>query len=216
MRLGPETQAIKVAMNDIDILIRGLDYAVNDYIRIARINEHDTKPKEDQIRCGLYRALSEADYLVRVEAAYSYSGSRCDILARQPDQPDIAIEVKTAWAGTGWANKPDEQAQNWLKDMVKLQELVRTTSLQSAYFILLLAFEEGAKASRKLHERIERITGYRVYPSQTYEIGKWNGLNRLQYFLFDVLAKPDAVPVTPEYPVAAAASTALPQAPIAL
>jgi hypothetical protein len=188
-------------MNNIDILIRGLDYAVNDYVRIAQINEHDIKPKEDQIRCGLYRALSEANYLVRVEAAYSYSGDRCDILARQPDQPDIAIEVKTAWAGTGWANKPDEQAQNWMKDMAKLQELVRTTSLQSAYFILLLAFEEGAKASKKLHERIGRIAGCRIYPSPVLEIGKWNGLNRLQYFLFDVLSKPEALPVTPEYQI---------------
>ena len=198
-------------MSNIDILIRGLDYAVNDYIQIARINEHDMKPKEDQIRCGLYRALSETNYLVRVEAAYSYNGNRCDILARLPDQPDIAIEVKTAWAGTGWANKPDEQAQNWMKDMAKLQELARTTSLQSAYFILLLAFEEGAKASKKLRERIDRITGYRLYPSPVYEIGQWNGLNRLQYFLFDVLAKPEIVPVAPDYPIVAAGTVLPPE-----
>lgn len=169
----------------MDTLLRGLDFAVADYVRIAERRAHDVKPKEDQIKCGLYRAFSESGHLVHVEAAYERHGNECDLVVIDGDV-ETAIEIKTAWAGQYWNNKPPEQAGTWAKDIEKLMGLADRPHVNAGIFILMLAFQEGSSAERALRCEIERIGCEPAFQSDRIPIAEWNGLDRLQYFVFRV------------------------------
>ena len=171
----------------LEILKRGLGYTLQDYKQISALESDDVKPKEDQIKCGLYRAFSEEEHLVLVESAYSRNGMRCDLRINKRDRGEIAIEIKTAWAGDGWVNKPDEQARTWAKDVEKLSSLITEQSLVAAYFILVFAYQAGSTGERLLRERIDRISLRQPCVIETEEIGDWNRLNRLQCFVFDII-----------------------------
>jgi hypothetical protein len=170
----------------IDSIMSGLEFAAQDYARIAKSVNFDVKPKEDQIKCGLYRALSEAGYLVHVEAAYARNETRCDMMAIR-DEHKIAIEIKTAWAGRGgWINKPVEQADKWSRDIEKLMVFAGEELIDTAYFIICFAYEHGSPAEEKLREKIKRIGSGELLCKEPIEISCWNGLNRIQFFVFQV------------------------------
>ena len=170
----------------IDIIRRGLDFAARDYMGISKTEPFDVKPKEDQIKCGLYRALAEANFLVHVEAAcpraaLARNGARCDLLAIKRDKR-IAIEIKTAWAADGWVNKPEEQATAWEKDIAKLRALHEQKFADAGLFVLCLAFQAPSRAAEQLREKIIQIVGDKNVVGP-FGIQTWRRLNNVQFFV---------------------------------
>ena len=143
-------------MTVLDIVQRGLEFAKHDYLRIAASKTFDVKPKEDQIKCALYRAFSEREYLVHVEASYARNSGRCDLVVSK-DSKNVAIEIKTAWAGCGWVNKPNEQAESWLKDIDKLSALQEDENINTGLFIICFAYEHDSHGETQLRQKINEI-----------------------------------------------------------
>lgn len=171
-------------MSTLKSIHAGLTQAEQDYIRISKFINYDVKPKEDQIKCAIYRALCDSKYLVHVEARYPKASQRCDLIAINLSTDErIAIEIKTAWAGRNWVNKPKEQASTWRADIEKLLELQENGWVNSGYFILCFAYEEGSPAERKLRGEAKTLGGTWSTP---FSISNWNGLNKIQFLVLDV------------------------------
>lgn len=165
-----------------DALRTGLMLAKSNYIDISKLSHLDVKPKEDQIKCAIYRALSECGDLVHVEASLSRNGERCDLFAVSGEIRS-AIEIKTAWAGKGWVNKPVEQSATWDYDIKKLTSLHESELADSCYFVLCLAYELGSKweevfKAEALKRECELV--------DDFEISNWNGLNRIAFYIKQV------------------------------
>lgn len=167
-------------------LIRaGLDAAVRDYQQIATGRHHDVKPKEDQIKCCLYKSFTDAGRLVHAEAAYQRNGGRCDlmVLGGLP----VGIEIKTAWAAPGWKNKAPEQFDCWLQDIEKLKENRDAFGGWESYFVLLVASQNQSTPQKSLLEKLAELQEqYACEISEPTQIEEWNGLNSLQYFIFRI------------------------------
>ncbi len=162
----------------------GLKYAEADYVSIAQRGRFDVKPKEDQIKCALYRSFREAGYLVHVEASYERNAGRCDLLAVcDSGKSTVAIEIKTAWAGQGWTNKPDEQQRSWDTDIQRIQGLEGGQWAGSGYFVLCFAYEKGSTWEQRLRERVVSLGGV-LLPA--FALVDWNGLNEAQFCLVKV------------------------------
>lgn len=163
----------------------GLDAAIADYQQIAMAQHHDVKPKEDQIKCCLYKAFKDAGRLVHTEAAYHRNGGRCDLMVL--GDPTVGIEIKTAWAAPGWQNKLSEQVQDWLTDIEKLKANKDAFGGWSSYFVLLVASQDKSTPQTNLLEKLAELQGqYPCEPSAPCKIEEWNGLNTLQYFVFKI------------------------------
>jgi len=164
----------------------GLTYAREDYKRLAELHPNkqicDVKPKEDQLKCALYRAFAERGYLVHVEASYERNGGECDLLASKSGEATIAIEIKTAWAGQGWTNKPKEQAASWRKDIEKLNTLRHgnTAKADEGYFILCFAYEKGSQGEQAVRRELSELDTNNCMDS--FSICKWNGLNAIDLY----------------------------------
>lgn len=168
----------------IKCIENGLSLAAKDYERIAKLGDikFDVKPKEDQIKCALYKVFSDSGYLVHVEASYARNKDRCDMLARK-GRSTIAIEIKTAWAGVGWVNKPIEQASSWNLDIDKLLSLRESGSATHGFLIICLSYQKGSKWEEVLKSEVNKLDA-QSYPS--FKIQEWNGLTEIQFYLIEV------------------------------
>ncbi|WP_442113654.1 hypothetical protein [Pseudomonas sp. NUPR-001] len=181
----PATHVIREIYMSVQGLIeKGLRYAQADYVSIAERERFDVKPKEDQIKCALYRSFCEAGYLVHVEASYQRNRGRCDLYAVcGTSKTRVAIEIKTAWAGNGWTNKPGEQQSAWEADIQKIKGAEGTQWADSGYFILCFAYERGSAHEHRLRERMLGLGG-QCMPA--FALADWNGLNEAQFCLVNV------------------------------
>jgi hypothetical protein len=162
----------------------GLKYAEADYVSIAERGRFDVKPKEDQIKCALYRSFREAGFLVHVEAGYQRKAGRCDLFAAcGSGKSTVAIEIKTAWAGTGWTNKPAQQRRSWEVDIDKIQALAGGDWANCGYFILCLAYEKGSTSELRLRDEVSTLGGELLPP---FVLADWNGLNEAQFCVVKV------------------------------
>ncbi len=172
-------------MSVAKIIENGLVLAEKDYSRIAKLKvKFDVKPKEDQVKCALYKAFCDNGYLVHIEASYAKNGERCDLLAIKENKNFVAIEIKTAWAGKGWVNKPVEQVLSWLTDIEKLRGLIKDRRTLKGYFILCFAYENGSKSEAALRKEIYKLP--KLVELAPVKIEKWNGLTELQFFVVEV------------------------------
>lgn len=176
---------MEIKMDVLNIVRHGLEYAKTDYLQIAALEKFDVKPKEDQIKSALYRSFSEHNYLVHIEASYTRNGGRCDLVASKNGKK-IAIEIKTAWAGSGWVNKPNEQAESWLKDVRKLMTLQADDSVKAGLFIICFAYEHNSKGEVQLRQKINEVIQAIKPELEPFEIATWNGLNNIQFFVYQV------------------------------
>jgi hypothetical protein len=167
-------------MTFIEKLSNGLRYAKSDFSKLSSLDHHDVKPKEDQVKCALYRALSEEGYLVHVEAACARNGERCDLFAVALDGHRAAIEIKSAWGGVGWVNKPLEQSATWKADIEKLLALQENENADSGYFVLCLAYQFESRWESVLKNEVQNIGGKQVLD---FEISEWNGLDRISFYI---------------------------------
>lgn len=175
-------------MSALKCIHAGLVQAEQDYVRISEAERYDVKPKEDQIKCALYRAFCDNKYLVHVEARYPGAGQRCDLIViDQSTNERVAIEIKTAWAGQGWVNKPAEQSSSWRADIEKLLALHEKGWVESGYFVLCFAYEDGSLSEGKLRAGIETLGGKWTAP---FSIANWNGLNKIQFLVLNVFGTP--------------------------
>lgn len=166
------------------LLKRGINYALADYEAIG-VNRLGwcVKPKEDQLKASIYRAYAEAGFTVHVEPAYARNKGRCDLMVAST-RP-IAIEIKTAWAGSGrWVNKPVEQHGNWLKDIKRLDGLSRD-AYKAGLFVLLFAYEEGSDGEVLVREKIGELQPA-FFRSRVIDLGDWNGLNKAECLAIQV------------------------------
>ena len=165
------------------LIFCGMKVAVADYVKIAKLSWRlDVKPKEDQLKCAIYHTFSEARHLVHVERAYERGGGECDLVIASSNP--VAIEIKTAWAGKGWCNKPKEQAETWDADIRRLQGL-RPQSFSAGYFILLFAYESDTRAEMSVREKLSTLGTPTIHISPT-EMNEWNGLNRLECMAYRI------------------------------
>lgn len=171
-------------MNVSEILWSGLKFAEQDYSAIAGSQVTDVKPKEDQIKCAVYHAFSNQKYLVHVEKGYSRNGGRCDLIAfNKAKTKSIAIEIKTAWAATGWVNKPKDQEKSWRYDIGKLKSLRKNRQVTSGIFVLCFIYEDGCRSEKNFRQKISKLQGIASKPIQI----KWGtDLNRLQFIVCTV------------------------------
>lgn len=164
----------------------GLAYATEEYKQLAELHSDDqicdVKPKEDQLKCALYRAFAERGYLVHVEASYERNGEECDLIASKSGEATIAIEIKTAWAGKGWINKPKEQAASWRKDIEKLNALRHgnTAKADEGYFILCFAYEKDSLGEQAVRRELSELDINNCMDS--FSICDWNGLNAIDLY----------------------------------
>ncbi|MFV3128688.1 hypothetical protein [Niveispirillum sp. KHB5.9] len=121
---------------------RGIEYSSNDYKALSERECRDVKPKEDQLKCALYRSLAEDGYLMHVEARNFHGNSRIDLLGYKGKRT-FAIEIKTSWCATGWANKYAEQRGKWISDIDRVSVLLRDGHIDFGFFVLALAYQEG-------------------------------------------------------------------------
>lgn len=159
------------------LLIHGVHLAMDDYCRIAeRPLGVDVKPKEDQLKCALYRAFSEAGKLVCVETGYERAGGKCDLVVamRRP----VGLELKTAWASTGWKNKPAEQAKSWNRDLERLATLA-DKGFGAGFLVLMFAYEAGSKPEAVLRAKTNDL-GKPSLHTEPRKLTLWNGLDRLE------------------------------------
>ncbi|WP_433884694.1 hypothetical protein [Pseudomonas vranovensis] len=164
----------------------GLKYAEADYVSIAKRGRFDVKPKEDQLKCALYRSFCEGGFLVHVEAGYARKAGRCDLFAASSSSTSsVAIEIKTAWAGNGWINKPAEQQRSWEMDINKLRALEGGDWANAGYFILCFAYEKGSLPEVKLRKSVSALGGVLSAP---FVLDDWNGLNEAQFCVVKVFA----------------------------
>ena len=182
------------------IIKRGLESAASDFVSIAEIGQFagkrrfdshifDVKPKEDQVKCALYRAFVDDGYLVHVEAGYitPYDTGRCDLIAVKDDYR-IAIEIKTAWAGGGWVNKSEEQARSWHRDVSKIETLIMEKLIDSGVFVLCFIYECACTAEYLIRDKISEIFKAESDPLiQEVILNHWNGLNRMEFFVLNVM-----------------------------
>lgn len=158
--------------------------AAKDYESIAKLgnDKFDVKPKEDQVKCALYKEFTDSGYLVHVEASYARNKGRCDVIARK-GKSTVAIEIKTAWAGVGWVNKPSEQASSWSLDIDKLLSLRESGSATHGFLIICLSYQKGSKWEEVLKSEVYKLD-VQSYPS--FKIQEWNGLTEIQFYLIEV------------------------------
>ncbi|TWA74049.1 hypothetical protein FBZ82_10162 [Azospirillum brasilense] len=173
----------------IESIRHGLDYAAKDYGLIALLDHKDVKPKEDQIKCALYRALSEDGYSVRVEPSTSRGGCRSDLYAVRGDD-SIGIEIKTAWAGSGkWNNKYTEQSNSWTADIERLKDLCQGQAMSAGYFVLGFVHERGSRAEATLRRHIAAMEGDAVVEPVPMDLPNWNGLDSMEFHVMRVFRR---------------------------
>lgn len=175
----------------VSLIRTGLEGAVADYQVIAKVAHRDVKPKEDQIKCHIFKSFVDAGQRVHVESAGIEKGSRTDIsvISKSEDSYASNIEIKTAWAATGWNNKPQEQFSSWCKDIEKLKRSVSSSDMVN-YFVLLVAFEENSSAQDALcnvRKQFSALDGVEeLVVSSVSKMANWNHLDSIQYFIFQI------------------------------
>jgi len=184
------SKVLDKGFDDVEAFIRrGLDLAIEDYCSVAALGTDDVKPKEDQIKCALYHVFRSIGYRVHIEAAITRNGQRCDVRVVAPGDKSIVIEIKTAWAGKGWNNKPNEQGSSWRKDIDKLAALPAFNKSQvvDRFFVLLIASQDGYDT--RLSDQVKALQGPGVdclQDAKTSIIENWQGIDQLKYLLFRV------------------------------
>lgn len=161
----------------IALIRQGIDYALDDYCRLSeKPMGVDVKPKEDQLKCALYRAFTEAGRVVHVEGGYARAKGKCDLMVamRKP----VGLELKVAWACTSWNNKPPEQAATWVRDYEKLKTLP-DKGFGAGFFVLLFVYSANTVAEGSLRTVIADF-GKPCLCTEPREINLWNGLNTLE------------------------------------
>lgn len=175
-------------MTDISNIAEGLALAERDYKLIAKNGtQKDVKPKEDQIKCALYKVFNDKGYLVHVEASLDTSRERCDLIAYKGRSHVVAIEIKTAWAGVGWVNKPAMQASTWVADIQKLIKLRKNEYVTHGFFILCFCYEKNSNGENGLRKEISNIFKLGYFEFKPIKIKSWNGLNEIQFFVLEVV-----------------------------
>lgn len=176
----------------VSLIRTGLEGAVADYQAIAKVAHRDVKPKEDQIKCRIFKSFTDAGYRMHVESAGIDKGSRIDIsvISKSEDSYVSNIEIKTAWAATGWNNKPQEQFSSWCKDIEKLKKTASASDIAN-YFVLLVAFEENSGAQDALcdvRKQLSALDGVEeLVVSTVSKMADWNRLDAIQYFIFQII-----------------------------
>lgn len=165
----------------------GIDYAVDDYRRIASLKIRDVKPKEDQLKCAIYRSLSEAGYLVHVEARDFQGYSRIDLLSYK-GRKTFAIEIKTSWCGPRWVNKYAEQAGKWVADISRISDLMVNGHINDGLFVLALAYREGYSGLDNMRMQIDGLTNVKLLHQCETVIDEWNGLDKIEFLVWRVVA----------------------------
>jgi len=164
----------------------GLDFSLADFQYIARVpNRHDVKPKEDQIKCAIYRALVDSGHRVHIEAAYERSGKKCDVRATRRNNT-LWLEIKTGWAGTGgWVNKLREQIAAWQGD---IKRLVRVGEPDQKLFVLFLFTQSGAPCAIRAVDAARKVgrSHELILDSGPTKLPVWNGLDEAQYFVWRI------------------------------
>ncbi|WP_374385276.1 hypothetical protein [Dongia sp.] len=171
------------------LIMKALEASGKEYQRIVEAGTFDVKPKEDQIKCAIYSSFREEEYLVQVEAATARHGKRCDLRIIGKAGDSIAIEIKTAWAGVNWNNKPIEQGSSWLKDVKKLSSLADfgTSAIVDRFFVLMVASQDDCdKILASQIEALKNCGATCLKETKKIGINNWNGLNRLTFYLFRI------------------------------
>tara|TARA_B100000745_G_scaffold225022_1_gene150468 strand:+ start:1460 stop:2023 length:564 start_codon:yes stop_codon:yes gene_type:complete len=173
-------------MSVIATIENGISLATKDYIRIVNFGnkKFDVKPKEDQIKCCLYKAFCDAGYLVHVEASYARNGGRCDLIAYNHASDSVALEIKTAWGGTGWNNKVSEQVSSWKSDLKKLQTLMAAEPVTHRYLLVCFCYQKGTQPEEALKAELDKLEAKAYEP---FVFSEWNGLTEIQFYLIDSL-----------------------------
>lgn len=172
--------------NTIALIRQGIDYALVDYCRLAeKPLGVDVKPKEDQLKCALYRAFTEAGHVVHVEGGYERGGAECDLMVsmRRP----VGIEIKTAWAAAsadGWKNKPGYQTSTWSEDIRKLRTLAER-GFGSGFFVMLFSYQAETVGEKTLRGRMSGL-GRPVICTEPRGLTLWNGLDTLECYAWRV------------------------------
>ncbi len=168
------------------LLKQGIGYALGDYCRLSeKPLGIDVKPKEDQLKCALYRAFTETGHVVHVEGGYARAKGKCDLMvAIDGSHKPIGLELKTAWAATRWNNKPPEQAAKWANDYEKLRSLP-DRGFGAGFFVLLFAYAADTAAEESLRAMIDGL-GNPDLRTEPRAITLWNGLDSLECFAWRV------------------------------
>lgn len=113
---------------------------IADLNSIAAAEPNERLPKEEQIRASVYAVLRPIAKVVAVERGYwpieSGAKQESDIWMRGRSGEEAWIEIKRAWAGQSFTNRPRSQVSSWDGDLEKLA----SASPQSARIFLLVAF----------------------------------------------------------------------------
>jgi excisionase family DNA binding protein len=141
--------------------------AATDLMKIAASGPRERLPKEEQIRCSMYANLKPHCALLQAEAGYCDADDgdkcECDLCALLADGTRCWIEIKRAWEGSGYVNKPHELQTSWQTDVGKLDRL----SNEVFRALVLFAFTDAsptstetplAKVVTSLHPRNLAIT----------------------------------------------------------
>ena len=111
-------------MTEAMTLFRVLDRAASAAVTACgRYDPYEALPKEELIRSACYARCSRYG-TVFIETPYTAKArSECDLwLSRTRRWRETWLEVKRAWAGPTWNNKPSEQGAGWLADIQKLAD----------------------------------------------------------------------------------------------
>jgi len=121
----------------------------------GRYDPYEEIPKEELIRSACYARCSRYG-TVFVESSYTpNTRSECDLwLSGTRRWRETWLEIKRAWAGPTWNNKPGEQGADWLFD---IQKLADARQGRRAFFLLSFINAE--------HERVLE-PGYKAITSR--------------------------------------------------
>lgn len=117
----------------VTVLRDAMDVAYEDLCNVNKTCPNEVLPKEEQIRCSMYKSLCQSykKQTICVERGYPIQGDdyrrrpECDFWFRENSGTDVWVELKRAWCVEGWAGPTISvkggKARSWADDVKKLK-----------------------------------------------------------------------------------------------